>query len=231
MIGRSKPIVHKHWYVLLREFETSTNDFYNSIQVALDAHQLAGLECFRIEYAEGGVLSARRQYLRMRRERLIFDVCSAPFGTTWFFSSRFSEFPLSLSLLHIAALLLMVIVGLFLFLTIFGWFFGFVLYFAFLISLPLVAQAIAASRNADLDGTLLRLPLVGGIYEAFFRPETYYREDTRIAYTDIVDRIVREKIDEFTAAKGVKLVEYEDATPPSNPKILGMVGSLLGLGR
>ena len=38
-----------------------------------------------IEFAEGGILSGKRQYLRLRRERLVFDICSAPFGTSWFF--------------------------------------------------------------------------------------------------------------------------------------------------
>ena len=88
-----KTEVLKHWYVLHLDFDTITSEFYQAIEYDLKARELTGLEISRIEYAEGGLLSAKREYLRMRRERLVFDVCAAPFGTSWFFSCRFAEIP------------------------------------------------------------------------------------------------------------------------------------------
>ena len=32
----------------------------------------------RIDHREGGILSAKREYLRVRRKELIFDICARP---------------------------------------------------------------------------------------------------------------------------------------------------------
>ena len=62
----------------------------------------------------------------------------------------------------------------------------------------------------DLDASLLKTPIIGPIYEIFFRKETYYREDTRLMYLSTVDYITKALVDEVTAAKGIKLVKrYE----------------------
>src|SRR5690242_10340709 len=104
---RPKPIVHQWWYAVLLDFGASTEEFYSSIEADLKAREVQGLELLRIEYAEGGLLSAKRAYLRMQRERLLFDVCSAQFGTSWLFSCRFSEKPLVLRYYHLLAMLLL----------------------------------------------------------------------------------------------------------------------------
>src|SRR5258708_1720056 len=92
---RKKTEVLKYTYVLFDNFDTPVSEFYQAIEHDLKTRELSGLEISRIEYAEGGMLSAKRQYLRLRRERFVFDVCAAPFGTTWFFSYRFALIPAS----------------------------------------------------------------------------------------------------------------------------------------
>src|SRR5690242_20150917 len=91
--SRKKGEVISHWYSLIPSFNTSTKEFYDAVEKELKERQLPGLDLFHVEFAEGGVLSAKREYLRMTRERLIFDVCAAPFGTGYFFSCRFAEIP------------------------------------------------------------------------------------------------------------------------------------------
>lgn len=224
---RKKPVVHKHWYAVLPEFETSTSEFYDGIQQHLETQRVPGLFVERIEYAEGGLLSAKRIYLRMRRERLVFDVCSAPFGTYWFFSCRFSEIPFTLRIWELLLVLLILAVVEGFYVSLFGLVTGSVLFGSSVLGVAVLMRNLVAMGLTDLDSALMQLPVIGAIYEVLFRKETYYREDTRLAYIDIVDKLVREKIDETVGAKGVQMVEYKDASPPSHPAVLSMIGDLL----
>ena len=60
---------------------------------------------------------------------------------------------------------------------------------------------------------LIRSPIVGPIYLRYFRKDTYYRQDTRLLYHQIVSEIVRQKVEEVTAAKGVKLLKTYEHDP------------------
>lgn len=229
-IWKRKPKVLEHWYSLV-EFQISTAEFYDAIEQQLQVRELTGLEISRIEYAEGGVLSAKRQYLRMRRERLLFDVCSAPFGKTWFFSCRYSILPCELGLWEYVLILLPLAVVSVCYLSVFGLFLGSVLVGASLLSLLIFMRNTVKLGFHDFDAALLQIPVFGVFYEEFLRPETYYREDTRLAYAKIVDTIVKEKVDEVTKANGIELVNYFDAKPPSHPALLSMVADLLSMGQ
>src|ERR1051325_248744 len=90
---RKKAEVESHWYSLVPGFTSSTNEFYQAVEKELETRKVPDLEISRVEFAEGGVLSGKREYLRMTRERLVFDICAAPFGTSYFFSCRFAEIP------------------------------------------------------------------------------------------------------------------------------------------
>jgi hypothetical protein len=228
---RKKTEVLKHWYVLFDNFETVTSEFYQAIEQDLEKRELGGLEISRIEYDEGGLLSAKREYLRMRRERLVFDVCAAPFGTTWFFSYRYALIPATIHLWEVIVLLLALTSIVWFYTSLFGFVLGCVLFGASIFSLLLMMKNTVALGMRDLDAALFQIPVVGVFYERFLREETYYLEDTRIAYYNIVDQIVRARIDELGAAGKIKLVEYKDATPPSHPAILQMVADLLRMGR
>jgi hypothetical protein len=65
----------------------------------------------------------------------------------------------------------------------------------------------------NLDAALIKSPVVGPIYERWFRKETYYREDTRLMYLDTVNAIVKAKVEEATGAKGIKLVRFNERNP------------------
>ena len=85
--------VISHWYTPVPNFSTSTQDFYAAVEKELTAQQVPGLKIKKVEFAEGGLFSAKRQYLRMTRDDLVFDVCAAPFGVNYFFSCRFASVP------------------------------------------------------------------------------------------------------------------------------------------
>ena len=215
MFGFSKKSadVIDHWYALVPGFTTSTKEFYEAIEKELRERQAPGLEIFHVDFAEGGALSQKREYLRMTRERLVFDICAAPFGTAYFFSCRFAEIPAAIKLWQ----LLVVVIGALMIVLLAFRYLG-------LILAPIVLVAgfmflIYTLRNAvamglkDLDAMLIKSPVVGPIYENWFRKETYYRHDTRLMYCDTVNAVVKAKVEETTGAKGIKLIRYMENCP------------------
>ena len=208
-----KADVISHWYALVPDFQSSTQEFYASIEKELEARKVPDLEISRVEFAEGGVLSAKREYLRMTRERLVFDICAAPFGTSYFYSLRFAELPSVVRLWQIGLFLFLLFIPLGIILSMFGFFLG------WLIFISLCGAAIYTARNAvamglqNLDATLIKAPVIGPIYERFFRKETYYRIDTRLMYLETIDAIVKKKVEETTSAKGIKLLSIKQHSP------------------
>lgn len=187
--------------------------FYKSVEEALKERNVPGLDVSRVEFAEGGLLSAKREYLRLTRERQIFDICAAPFGTGFFFSSRHVELPLAVGL---AEILILLASGGMAWALLRQWLGVFE---AMLALLALLAVGIWILRNAlalglrDLDAALLRAPALGPVYEKFFRKETYYREDTRLMYLLTIPAVVKEKAEEVVAAKGLKLLNQHERSP------------------
>jgi hypothetical protein len=202
-----------HWYSLVPGFNTSSKEFYKAIKKELKAREVPGLDISHVDFAEGGIMSNKREYLRMTRERLVFDICAAPFGTAFFFSCRFAEIPAAIQLWQ----LLVVSVGA---VIIAGLIFKFAgLFLGIVILIIGVAVLIYLLRNAvamglkNLDATLIKSPMLGPIYENWFRKETYYRQDTRIMYRDTVNDVVKAKVEETTGAKGIKLIKFNQYSP------------------
>jgi hypothetical protein len=214
-----KAEVLSHWYTPVPNFTLSTKDFYVSVEKELLQQQVPGLDVSRQEFSEGSLLSAKREYLRMSRERLVFDICAAPFGTNYFFSCRFAEIPAVVSLWELILLALGFFIGCYvsfvIAVRIFGvyapiiWPIGCLL--ALLVIVYTLRNAVAMGLK-DLDATLIKTPVLGPVYETWFRRDSYYRQDTRLMYLTIVEGVVKKLVEEETAAKGIKLLtQYEYA--------------------
>jgi hypothetical protein len=220
LFQKSKAAVIDHWYTLVPGFASSTKDFYESIEKELKERQVPGLEIFHVDFAEGGVLSNKREYLRMTRERLVFDICSAPFGSAHFFSCRFAEIPVVVKLWEFLLLVIVLCAagfwGLIIFSKIFGltglMLYPFVLLALLVVAIYIMRNAVSMGLN-DLDASLIKTPVIGPIYEAWFRKETYYRVDTRLMYCETVNAVVKAKVEETTGAKGIKLIRYMENCP------------------
>ncbi len=210
-----KDTVHQHWYCLLDNSQFASDDFYQKVEKELTARKVPGLEITRPELSEGGLLSDKRVYLRLRRERFVFDICAAPFGTSYFFSFRFVELPLGMKPLDLLVFLIGFAIICGILMKLLGIITGFIAL------LFLMGAGIYVMRNAvtlglkDLDASLLKTPVIGPLYEVFFRKETYYREDTRLMYMTTVNSITEMIVDEVTASKGIKLVKRYDRRPIS----------------
>lgn len=208
-----KEKVHNHWYAPVDSFQFAASDFYRRIEQELEARKVPGLEISRIEFNEGGMLSAKREYLRLKRERLVFDICAAPFGTGYFFSFRFVELPLGVKPIEMLVLVGALAFLLYVAANLFGLIWGFIAFLVLIAISVFVMQNAVAMGFHDVDAALLRTPVIGPLYEILFRKETYYREDTRLMYLSTVDSITKTLVDDVTAAKGVKKVKRYERQP------------------
>ena len=211
--ARKRADVIDHWYALVPGFTTSSKEFYAAVEQELVERQVPGLEIHHVDFAEGGVLSQKREYLRMTRERLVFDICASPFGSSYFFSCRFAEIPATVKLWELCAVLLCALVITSIVFKIAGWLLGPFVLLAGLLFLVFILRNAVAIGLQDLDAALIKLPVVGPIYERWFRKETYYRDDTRLMYCDTVNTVVKTKVEETTGVKGIKLLRFNEYSP------------------
>jgi len=202
-----------HWYALVPGFNSSSKEFYDGIEKELKTREVPGLEIFHVDFAEGGVLSQKREYLRMTRERLVFDICAAQFGTAYFFSCRFAQIPAAIKLWQLVVVLIGGFMTVALAFRFLGLILGAIVLMAGFVLLIYTLRNAVAMGLKDLDAALIKSPVVGPIYENWFRKETYYRHDTRLMYCDTVNAVVKAKVEETTGAKGIKLIRYMENCP------------------
>ena len=76
-----------HWNQMIPGLRQSAQEFYGSVETFLAPHDLKNVKLERVNLSEGGLLSAKREYLQIRRGEHVFHVCAAPFGNGFFISS------------------------------------------------------------------------------------------------------------------------------------------------
>ena len=203
--------VLNHAIAIGPNLNVSPKEFYDRIEEEIRNRKLPGLSLSRVEYSEGGLLSDKRLYLRIIRERFAFDTCAAPFGTEFFFSHRSVYSPARVKLsdiLIVAAFFAFIYLPLIAYL---GFVYATISVLVIALAIARVFDTVVRSELSDVDTLLLKIPGFGPIYEVHFRKETYYRHDTRLLYLEIIPRIVQEIIDDITAKNGVKLNQFERA--------------------
>jgi hypothetical protein len=70
-----------HWEQMIESSSATPLEFYNLVLQAT-ARRAASVSVSYVTCREGGVMSARRVYLRVRRKRLMFQIGAAPFGNS-----------------------------------------------------------------------------------------------------------------------------------------------------
>jgi len=181
--------VLSHWHYSLEDFNTSALDFYGAVEASLRAKQ-APIKPERTEYRESGVLSDKREYLRVSYGRYSFDISAFPFGKdftfSWWLVRRLPESSLLFGCFGIIAVPFLY----FLFAKIFGVVLGFVA------SLLLIGVALALSLNGTtelgimIEDAIMSLPVLGWLYRRYIRPITYYSVDSQVAFEEAIHRIV-----------------------------------------
>lgn len=210
---KREPLVVSHWHKLFTAYHTSSQDFYGLVEEAIRRREVPNARLSRVAWREGGVISAEREYLRVSRERLNFDICAAPFGTGFFFSWWLARLPIGveailyyLVILGVAngALMAMYLsdgcsgIGLSLFI-----FFGLMM---------LLGGAVRLGRVGS-EEVVLNLPYVGPLYEKIFQPQTYFRSDSEIMFQEAVHEAVLEVIESLTMAHGFKALSDSEREP------------------
>lgn len=200
--------VFAHWHKLVPDFSTSPLEFYTALEAALTKREIPELRTSRIEYRESGIVSALRIYLRIQRKKLAFDVCAAPFGTGFFFSWWLTEPKKSYKAWGCLAVLLLIVCAV-LILDKFGYKGCGVVLFLFVVSSFFLVIGVREGWFFSED-LILDTPYLGPLYEYFFDPETYYKEDTRLMFQEMIHGAVLEVVDGTLTAKGLRALAPEE---------------------
>jgi hypothetical protein len=75
-----------HWYQRFDSYSMSTQEFYERLSAQISRREMPDVTLFRKNLPEGGLLSAHRDYLHVRRGKFTFALCAAPFGIDFFVS-------------------------------------------------------------------------------------------------------------------------------------------------
>lgn len=213
-LNAQKAEVSSHWGTALRGVQFSAQEFYTKVEQDIAAREWPGVELLRVLHREAGLLSHSREYLRVVRQRQVFDLCAAHLGKDYFFTLREAEIkpPLSLAslLIFLAALGMLLTWSV----NSFGFLPGLIQFFTLLALGLFVLWNTLRMGLTRLDGLLLRCPVLGPVYETFFRNSTtYFQHDTRMVFLKLMDELVKEQVDAETSAKGIKLLSCFEHRP------------------
>ena len=162
-----------------------------------------------MKYKEGGLATAKREYLRIQRGSLVFDICGAPFGNGFFFSWWLAREPGKHALLALAGL----VFGSPILYLILGQIFGLLLSTLIMPALFVVLGILIRDGTIPGEETVLEIPVVGWVYERIFSPNTYYKLDTALMFQESVRNAVMEVVGELRSEKGLRALSEAEARP------------------
>jgi hypothetical protein len=204
-------LVLSHWHTLFEDFSTSSLDFYAAVEAAVRERKLPEISVSRERFSEGGIGTPEREYLRIKRNRIAFDICSAPYGGGHFFSWWLARVPPRFGVFTAIGIFLAATGLTWILYLMLGWMLpdGFM---GYLIKVPFVVQE---GMLADEEGVML-LPIIGRLYVFIFNPLTYYRLDNALMFRDSVRNAVNEVINDLREQKGLRLLGDEDLRPDAD---------------
>ena len=188
-LGKDTNVI-SHWHHPIENFTTSTMDFYVAVEAALQPRQIPEYATSRIDWRESGLTSARREYLRIKRGKLAFDLCAAPFGTGYFFSWWLAELPPSHPFLWAMVFLLVFCLIFGLCVGIYGWWGVLIGIAASCVAVWLLGYLIRNHKFGEhIEDAVLAIPVLGWLYARFFQPPTYYKTDTALMFQSVVQAL------------------------------------------
>lgn len=212
--------VISHWHQSIEGLSTSSQDFYASIEKALQGKEAPGLRLARLVTSEGGVLSAQREYLSVGYQRFTFEICGAPFGKDFFFSWWLIKRSPSISALWGLLILIgLPILILMLFATV-GFFKTLLLSLIALVAMVLVLRHFLSQGSVLVEDAILAMPIIGLLYQRLARPVTYYSEDTRLMFENTVHRTVVQIVEGLLTLNKLPALAPEK-TKPQSRSVLG----------
>jgi hypothetical protein len=79
--------VHSHWHHLFETRLFAPLEFYHTLQDVLNEKGMHEVTFYSVIHSEKGLLSANREYLRIKYKEYLIDVCAAPFAKEALFVS------------------------------------------------------------------------------------------------------------------------------------------------
>ena len=169
------------------------------------------------------MFTAKREYLRIRRNEYTYDICGTPFGSGFFISSWLIRSPKNilialgtlLALMFGTFILWAILVSIFLaipfpmIIRVAVIVFGIILY-----PVILLGTGVAIRQGIiPIEETILDIPVVGYFYTLIFQPLTYHRIDTMIAFHETMHSALMQAVDELTKEKGLVVLTESDRKP------------------
>jgi hypothetical protein len=210
MAKTSSVFVSGQWSTLIENLQVSSQDFYVSVQKAIARRQVPNISESRVDWKEGGLFTAYREYLRISREKEVIDICGAPYGTGFFVSWWHGELRpsgIGPTLATIAIIIALDILS--------GFFFAsptrlIATVLAAILIFLLIGLLVAQSAGKNWVRYVLAIPLIGWLIDRLFLPPTYYRIDSASMFRAAINQAVQEVVDQMRDAKGLRaLTELE----------------------
>lgn len=195
----------KPWQVVFDNFRLSSQEFYAKLEQEVRRREMPGVLIERMELQEAGIFSDQREYLCVRRERFRFELCAAPFGTTFFFCLRKQYVPPKINRTVLVLLLWSVIGPLVWAVDFYGWWLALLVIGGGLLALVKTLRNVGLLGWDSVDAWLLNSWFVGGLYEMYLRPDTYYRQDVRSLFFSLVEAIIKDSVDAASLSKGIRI--------------------------
>ena len=212
------PNVISHWCQLFESFQASPLTFYQAVASAIETRKVPELQQSRIEFKEGGSLTAHREYFRIVRGRYAFDICAAPFGTGFFFSWWLTEIKSWVGWLYLLGFLFVGEVAAKIIYTLIPT--SDIINLNGFVYTPLALAALFwafgyAVREGfiNMEQIVLMTPFVGWVYEHVFNPATFYNLDSAMMFQQAVHNAVMEVIDGMTKANGLRALSEGERKP------------------
>lgn len=212
-MSSSSLVVLSHWATLVENMEASPQEFYTHVSDAVKNREIPDIQIERVTYKEGGFMSADRVYLRVSRGRYLYDICAAPFGTGFFFSSWMAE-KIPSPLFGIIGLIVLPFLAIFsfLFCTVLGGTTGFMFWGMSAVT-AIVLFFVALTYDSVFSDHVFVMPYIGPLLERVFRPNTYYRSDTEAMFRTMAHNAVLEAVDATTKAQGARELTSDERKP------------------
>jgi len=207
--------VISHWHHSVETLSTSVLGFYESVEKTLKEKEVPDLRWERTIVSERGILSAKREYLRITYGRLSFDICGAPFGRDFFFSWWLVRRTPGFAALWGCAILIGLPFFFLAFVVTMGFVKGVFSALVFIVIGGVVARGAIGDGWAAIEDAILAMPVIGFLYRKFVNPVTYYSEDTRLMFEDTIHRTVTEIVAGILTLNKLPQIPPEQLKPQS----------------
>ena len=216
------------WSTLVDNFAISGQEFFAEVEGEVRAREVPDVEFSRVRYKEGGLGSAKREYLRIMRGKFAFDLTAFPYGTSqyfgWWLHRLGPEHPWLWLLGFLTALGLWAVMLLMSLVSALGGGDGsgcFLLLLLFGIPAGLIGLGLAIHENklAIDEEDVLAVPVIGWLYEKLFSPNTMFAHDSAMAMQESVRRAVNEVIDSLLTDQGLLALSDEVKKPTQSSRL------------